>query len=117
MLASPAYADWVAVAKNVKGTYYVDTDRIRNNDSNVYWWELQDLLKPEQVVVLSISAYNQGDCEVFRHKVLSFIIYEQPMGEGSGEPYSPPDPEWVYPSPNSVDEIILKQVCKFAETL
>ena len=116
MIASPAYADWVAVAKNVKGTYYVDTDRIRNNASNVYFWELTDLLKP-YTGYLSISSYYQGDCKMFRYKRLSGISYKQPMGEGSGETYSPSNPEWVYHTPNSTGEIILKQVCKFAENL
>ncbi|MDA9931867.1 hypothetical protein N9B85_00520 [bacterium] len=117
MIASPAYADWERVSKNVKGTYYVDTDRIRNNDSNVYWWELQDLLKPDEVGVLSIKVYHQGDCKVFRLKILSMIFHAQPMGEGSVGTYSPPEPEWMYPSPNSSGETVLKRVCKFAETL
>ena len=46
--------------KNVKGTYYVDTDRIRKNGEYVYYWELSDLLKPDEVGDLSYKVYNQG---------------------------------------------------------
>ena len=118
MFASPAYADWESIGVSVDGnTIYVDFDRIRKNGSYVYWWELTDYPKPNKYGYLSISAYQQGDCEVFRHKVLSFLFDKQPMGEGSGELYSPSNPVWIYPSPNSAAETILKGVCKIAETL
>ncbi|MDC0421874.1 hypothetical protein OAN06_02945 [Hellea sp.] len=118
MFASPAYADWESIGVSVDGnTIYVDFDRIRKNGSYVYWWELTDYPKPNKYGYLSISAYQQGDCEVFRHKVLSFLFDKQPMGEGSGVTHSPPDPEWIYPTPNSVNEYTLKQVCEYTENL
>ncbi|MDB4844387.1 hypothetical protein OAH55_02435 [Hellea sp.] len=118
MFASPAYADWESIGVSVDGnTIYVDFDRIRKNGSYVYWWELTDFVKPKKNGTLSIKQYEQGDCEVFGIKGLSGMYYKQPMGEGSGELYSPSNPEWIYPSPNSAAETILKQVCKFAETL
>ena len=118
MFASPAYADWEKVTKNVDGdNYYVDFDRIRTNGGYVYWWGLADYLKPTDNGVLSYKVYYQGDCEMFRRKALSFIFYKQSMGEGSGNTFPPPKPEWSYPSPNSTAEETLKRVCKFAETL
>jgi hypothetical protein len=115
MFASPAYADWEAVAEGDDGTiFYVDFDRMRKNDGYVYWWDLSDYLKPSEYGTLSYKMYRQGDCEMFRFKRLSGISYKQPMGEGSGETYSPPNPEWSYPSPNSNIEKILKRVCSRA---
>ena len=116
MFASPAYADWVAVSKNEFGTtYYVDIERIRTNGSNVYFWQLTDLLKPDKDGDLSYKDYVQGDCEMFRTKYLSISSYKQPMGEGV--PYttdSLPNSEWKYPPPNSSGEGILKRVCRRA---
>jgi len=118
MFASPAYADWEKVIENGNGTTsYVDFDRMRTNGGYVYYWQLSDYLEPTEYGTLSTKVYNQGDCEVFRVKYLSFIHYEQPMGEGSGDSNSPPDPEWIYPSPNSMVETILKIVCELAEYL
>ena len=115
MIASPAYADWRKVTENVNGdNFYVDFDRIRTNGGYVYWWGLQDYLEPSPTGTLSYKVYTRGDCEMFRYKGLSGISYKQPMGEGSGETYSPPNPEWVYPPPNSVNEEMLKQVCRRA---
>ena len=118
MFASPAYAKWEKVAVSVSGdTYYVDFDRIRTNGGYVYFWDLSDYLKPTKWGDLSAKSYKQGDCEMFRYKNLSFSYYKQPMGEVFGDSNSPPNPEWVYPSPNSSVEEMLKRVCEYAETL
>ena len=114
-LPKTAYAGWKWVDKNVDGdTYYVDFDRIRTNGGYVYFWELQDLLKPDEDGDLSYKGYMQGDCEMFRVKTLSGIFYKQPMGEGSGKRYTSSNPEWIYLPPNSTGEEILKQVCRRA---
>ncbi|MDA8887859.1 hypothetical protein N9I25_01985 [Hellea sp.] len=112
MFASPAYADWEEIIKSEGGTFYVDFDRIRKGgDGYVYYWDLTDYLKPSPSGILSSKVYNQGDCEVFRSKTLNVSFHKQPMGEGSGETYSPPNPEWEYPPPNTIGEIKLKIVC------
>ena len=115
MFASPAYADWVEVAENVDGTtFYVDFDRMRTNGGYVYYWQLGDYLEPIEYGLLSSKVYRQGDCGMFRYKNLSYSFYKTPMGEGSGDTFSPPNPEWNYPPPNSTAEEILKQVCRRA---
>ncbi|MDC0651236.1 hypothetical protein OAP52_04155 [Hellea sp.] len=113
MIASPAYADWVKLGDSVVGTSYVDFDRIRTNGGYVYFWQLTDFSEPKQGM-LSFKSYVQGDCEIFRFKYLSTSFYKTPMGEGSGDTFSPPNPEWTYPSPNSAGEVILKEVCRRA---
>ena len=118
MIASPAYADWEWVAENEIGNnFYVDFDRMRKNNGYTYFWHLVDRLEPSDTGLLSYKVYNQGDCEVFRFKNLSFSFHKQPMGEGSEETISLPNPEWNYPPPNSSAEGILKLVCMYAETL
>ena len=115
MFASPAYADWESLDDNVDGTtFYVDFDRIRINGGHVYYWQLMDLLKPSSQGILSGKTYYRGDCEMLRYKTLSFIFYEQPMGEGSGESSVSINKEWFYPSPNSMGEYTLKRVCRRA---
>ena len=114
MFASPAYAnDWESVSYNVVSTIYVDFDGIRKVDGYVYYWALIDYLKPLETGDFSVKVYRQGDCKLYRDKLLSGITYKQSMGEGSGSPYVP-NPEWIYPDSNSSGEEILKQVCRRA---
>jgi len=41
MFSSASYAEWTKIGVNVDGiTFYVDIERIRKHDGNVYWWKL-----------------------------------------------------------------------------
>ena len=88
----------------------MDFERIRKHGGYVYWWDLEDFLKPDKGY-LSTKSYRQGDCKLFRFKYLSFSFHEEPMGRRTGESYVPKNPEWEYPSPDSVIETTLKTVC------
>jgi hypothetical protein len=111
MFSSTSFAGWTKVNENMRGdTYYVDNERIRKHDGFVYFWTLLDLLKPDPYGDMSYKMYHQGDCKLFRYKILSGSFHKEPMGGGTGEPYTPPD-KWVYPPPNTPMEPILKSVC------
>ena len=111
MFSSPSYSKWTKVSENSDGRiFYVDYERIRKNGGYVYWWDLSDYLKPTKNGTMSSKTYSQGDCRLFRKKDLSWSSYKEPMGVGTGNLYTPPD-KWIYPTPNSVDERILKSVC------
>jgi hypothetical protein len=112
MFSSSSYAGWTKADKNESGdTFYVDYERIRKHDGYVYWWVLLDKLKPLSTGMLSSKIYNQGDCKLFRFKHLSYVFHKEPMGGGTGDNFTPKNPEWDYPSPDSPMETILKQVC------
>ena len=116
LLSTPVFADWTKVSENVDGnTYYVDFERIRKHGGYVYYWTLSDFLKPTELGHLSGKVYQQGDCKLFRFKVLSYSHHKEPMGRGTGDSNSPKNPEWIYPPPNSSIETILKSVCKYAK--
>ena len=110
MFSSSSYAGWTKVKIDGDGnTFYVDFERIRKHDGFIYWWELGDYLKP-QMGYLSAKSYNQGDCKLFRVKVLSYSWHKEPMGGGTGITVDIPD-NWRYPNPKSIDEYKLKTVC------
>jgi hypothetical protein len=112
MFSSPSFAKWKKVTENVDGySFYVDFRRIKNKGGFVYYWELLDRLKPNKYGDLSSKTYTQGDCMLSRVKYLSFSSHKEQMGGGTGQPNKPKNPEWTYPSPNSVGETILKIVC------
>jgi hypothetical protein len=112
VFSSPSYAGWTKVGENVRGTFYVDFDRIRQHDGYVYFWELLDLLKPFKSEILSVRIYMQGDCKLFRYKYLSDSYYTEPMGNGTPSlSFNTPDKEWNYPPPNHSHEHTLKSVC------
>ena len=119
MFSSPSYAEWTEVGSSVGGTtFYVDFDRIRKHGGYVYFWILTDSLKPDNFGDLSSKLYRQGDCKLFRHKMLSSSFHKKPMGNGPGQvikhtghKHTGELAEWKHPPPNSSHEIILKRVC------
>ena len=118
IFSSTSYGDWLKMGTTKVGsTEYVDFERIKKNGLYVYWWQLSDYLKPVKLVMLSAALYKQGDCELFRFRILSAVFHYGPMGRDLGESYSPKNPEWVYPYPNSSDESILELVCEHAKNM
>jgi hypothetical protein len=111
MFSSSSYAGWTKVTETEDGTlYYVDYERIKKHDGYIYWWDLQDYVKPSYGL-LSAKIYHQGDCKLLRYKNLSFVHHNQSMGKDTGKSSSPENPEWEYPDPNSISEDILQSVC------
>jgi hypothetical protein len=114
MFSSPSYAKWTKVIGGVsRDTFYVDFERIREYDGFVYYWRLDNYLKPTKYGDLSTKVHNQGDCKLFRLKSLSTEYHTQSMGRGTGDVIKPKgeNANWKYPPPNSVNETILKSVC------
>ena len=111
MFSSTSFAEWTKAGENANGIYYVDFERIRKHNGFVYYWVLVDFLAPTEGGQLSGKVYKQGDCKVFRHKFLSFVHHNQPMGRDTGKSNSPENPEWKYPPPGSMWEITQQAVC------
>lgn len=114
VIPSTSFAEWTKIADdNVGDSWYVNFERIRKHDGYVYYWRLADQLKPDNLGYLSTAVYYQGDCSLFRTRVLSFSYYKEPMGGGTGESWEPTgkNANWNYAAPNSIREIILEEVC------
>lgn len=113
LITSLAHAEWTQVAKSVNGsTYYVDFSRIRNRDGRVYFWMLSDLSKPRENGTMSSKIYVEVECGSFRSRWLNDTYYKGSMASGEVlHSNNTPEKNWIYPSPNSVDEGVLKAVC------
>ena len=112
--SSPSYAEWKKVVEGASGdTYYVDSERIQKHGGFIYFWYIRDYLKPETNGDLSGKEYRQGDCKLFRYKILSSSFHKEPMGGGTS--FVPFDyfwsEDWKKNLGNSLDGTILKSVC------
>ena len=92
----------------------MDFERIRKHDGYVYFWRLSDNLKPTEWGEMSTAVYYQGDCSLFRTKMLSVSYYKEPMGGGTGDAHIPTgkNADWSYASPDTIREVILNEVCR-----
>ena len=112
LFPTSSQAEWTKATEDVNGnSYYVDLERIRKHDGFIYYWDLIDLLKPNENGWMSVKLYNQGDCKLFRYKRLSYSFHKEPMGGGSGDVEEPGKKGWRYPAPNTLGETKLNLVC------
>lgn len=112
VLSSTSFAEWTRVGSAEDGTeYYVDFERIRNHSGYVYFWTLGDYPMKRHGSGSSVS-YTRGDCEQFRIKYLNIMLRSGQMGQGDIVKFhDEEDTDWTYPSPNSMLESILENVC------
>ena len=112
MFSFTSFAELESTAVSASGnTHYVDFEKLRKQDGYVYFWDLNDLAKPDKDGDLSYALYIQGDCKLFRFKVLTEVYYKQNMGRGTPTNNPKKNPQWTYPTPNSVSETVLEEVC------
>jgi hypothetical protein len=107
-------SQWTKVLEIKTGTYYVDFSRIREHNGYVYFWQIFDQLE-QDAVFRSGRVYHQGDCKLFRFKILVVSFHKEPMGKGKGKGNGQASKtikkDWRYPPPNSDNDHILKSVC------
>ena len=114
LISFNSYAEWQYISENTDGgRFYADIDNFREHNGYIYYWILGDYLLPMGGEVMSANYYFQGDCNLMRFKNLSFIHYNQPMGNGVIRTSTPPNPQWDYAGPESVNYIALNLVCKY----
>ena len=115
LFPSVVFGDWTRVAdgKYYKTEVYVDFDRIRKHNGKYFWWTLINLSQITKDGVKSFKGYREGDCNLFRMRTLSVVAHKKSMGEDIGEANNTKKPEWIYPEPNTIDEIILNKVCNY----
>jgi len=98
-----------------KALIYVDLERIREDDGYVYYWQLDDYLKPFSSGAISAKAYYQADCGQFSRRRLSLHYHKQRMGENPSFDANNKPGDWTYPVPESIAEHSLKLACTYVK--
>ena len=111
LFSTTSWGEWSLVLESYGNKWYYDKDRLRKSGKYIYFWELNDYIKPTKGD-LSVTKYIQLDCSIFRNKILKFQTYNKSMGEGKQtSDFTPPD-EWNYPRPKTVVEVLYKNICE-----
>ena len=86
MLSSTSFAEWTEVSSNMgeQNTYFVDFERIRKHDGFVYFWSMSNYPIPIKGVSSEINL-RQGDCKLFRYKIIDGSFYNKPIDKRKKE--------------------------------
>ena len=127
MLSFNSYGEWTKTSEDDDGdAYYIDFQTVKKLDNgNVVFWVMVDSAKGVEGVLdnelyMSSKMFWQGDCDLFRFKVLSITQFEKPMGGGDNESYDGylelmGMDAWNYLPPDSIGYMNLNEICSLAE--
>ena len=113
-----SFAKWTPIIEgsgdvNRGDIFYVDFETLRKVDGFIYIWSLSDYLKPTDQGYFSTKTYKELDCKLFRLRSLSYSFHLESMGKGTGKVLNNSSAEWIYPPPNTVNNLILRNVCNY----
>ena len=117
LISFNSYGEWTLISTgNVDNSkFYVDTETIKERDSFLYVWELDDHSLPlSDTSVLSLIALREIDCTEMKMRSVVIHYYEKNMGEG--EIYltdESPVKTWIYPPPGSNFYHIINYSCGY----
>ena len=113
LFSTTSWGEWSFVTENGGNKWYYDKDTVRKIGKFLYFWELTDYIKPDDLWgYLSSTKYIQLDCNIIRFKVLKIQTYNKSMGEGENDMDFTVKEEWTYPKPNSVREVMYNKICE-----
>jgi len=113
---------WFELGAGADRIHYLEMMTMKEKNGYLYVWEMADFYEPYEDEggffdgSMSYKAYSQVDCDMYRLKNLSYILYTQPLGEGLGEDYEPPN-KWIYPPSNNKDYGLIDTACMAYDTL
>ena len=111
MFSSYSFGKWTKeVTSENDITVYIDYDRINKKNGFIYYRVLYDRITPNRLGSYSVMEVSQGDCVVYRLKILIQHQHKKNMGEGSYRTIKGSD-NWIYPKTNSLYGYVLDKVC------
>ena len=82
LLAAPAWADWVLVYEIDEASFYIDPASVRKKGGRLIVSGLQDLKVRDIDGAASRRAQAEYDCANARYRLVSLVVYPEPMGRG-----------------------------------
>ena len=114
LFSTSLFGEWHKYNEDGNGNdYYYEKDSIRKSDQYAYAWDMIDLIESDSEK-MSYTAYKKYNCNNLSFKLLKFSVHSLPMGKGK-ETEIPleEEREWEYPTSNSVNELLVTNICSF----
>lgn len=111
LVSAPAAAEWTFFQKNQNGTeFFVDFSTYKKTPARRAWF-LQNFASRDQFGNMSAKVLQEADCREDKYRGISWQFYKGQMGDGGLSSSDNTPGEWVYASPGSVGEEIIKFLC------
>ena len=112
---SYAQQNWQVIGTTDSAIAYLDFNTIKKIDKNLRVWTLYDFRQESlngYFRINSYTDYSEFDCSQDRLRVLQQTMYSGKMASGTTKNIDTNTDKWLYVVPNTMNEEILKIVCK-----
>jgi hypothetical protein len=111
-VTTPAAAEWTPIGENTRGTrYFIDLATFKKGARPRAWF-LTNYSERTKGGDLSDKSLREADCREERIRILADRYYTEPMGEGPLRVAYDHPGEWIYVTPKSMDEEMLRILCR-----
>ncbi len=105
--------NWQRITSTDDAVLYVDSRSIKKNGNTRRAWVLIDFTKRlESTGAMSMIVLNEFHCTEDKRRLMSFNQYSDRMGSGNVLEPSSRVTDWSYTAPGTVEETILRYVCR-----
>ena len=114
-ILSYSQQNWTKVGVTDNSDVYIDFNTIKKVEKNMRVWVLYDFRQESQNGMFKFSSYtdySEFDCSQDRYRTLQQTMYSGRMGNGSTKNVDFNTEKWTYIVPTTMNESILKLVCK-----
>ena len=94
-----------------QGKYYIESNSIVKDSGHIFFWKMLSWSGVDEYGNQSVKVYIKGDCKIKRIKTLSYVMYTGSKGTGESDTQESENKNWKYPTPESIDYYLLKEVC------
>ena len=109
-------AKWEKVTEGFNGQgFYVDIEKIQENDNFIYFWQLIDYLKPDEYGDLSARIFIEANCKNFSFRWLYLAYHKEAMGADQARVVqaSKVVSKWQSPYSETTSKAVLEYVCNY----
>jgi len=115
LISFNSFGEWLLLGEDSGSKFYYEVDTIQTSSGYIYYWDLVSFSEPFAGKYISATRYKQGDCGVFRDKILTGFVFTEPMGRGEKENVLYDNPDWQYYLPNTTGYKNFTMLCSLAE--
>ena len=111
VFSSTCLAEWKKITDGKNVEIFLNFKEIKKNNDLIFFWQLNNYVKPLREKILSIKIYIKVDCKKNIFNPLVFSYHVESMGLGEADIKKNKETKWILAKSKSKQKLILKTAC------
>ena len=111
LFSSTCLAEWKKITDGENVEIFLNFKEIKKKNDLIFFWQLNNYVKPLREKILSIKIYIKVDCKKNQFNPLVFSYHVESMGLGEADIKKNEETKWILARSKSKQKLILKTAC------